>query len=133
MWGAVAGTATHLNRIVPRRQRAYEHCVTRSESIVKEFEVNCINKPNRESKHEHITHIGHTINAWRLTREVAIQRIDNKAEAFYTVDPESKKKVYIDVVREAGKNPYLRTHADGEWNNNLLAQQECGTNCKLIA
>lgn len=100
---------------------------------MKEFEVNCINKPNRESRHEHITHIGHTTNAWRLTRKAAIVRIDSGDEKFYTVDPDDGKKVYIGVVREAGKNPYLRTYADGDWNNNLLAQKECGANCKVIA
>lgn len=36
---------------------------------MKEFEVNCINKLNRNSAHEHITHIGHTTNQWRLTRD----------------------------------------------------------------
>jgi hypothetical protein len=27
---------------------------------------------------------------------------------------------------------YLRTHADGKWNDNLLAQDECNGTCKLI-
>jgi hypothetical protein len=100
---------------------------------MKEFEVNCINKPNRESTHEHITHIGNNVANWRLTRESAIRRIDDKTEAFFTVDPQTRKRVYIGVVREPGKNPYLRTHADGKWNNNLLAQAECGSNCNIVA
>ena len=37
-----------------------------------------------------------------------------------------------ELVRELGKAPYLRTHADGKWNNNLLAQPECGNSCKLL-
>src|SRR5690606_35822019 len=98
---------------------------------MKEFEVNCINKPHRDSAHEAITHIGHSVNGWRLTRESAIQRIEGEQEAFYTRDGTSKK-VYIGVVRESGKRPYLRTYADGKWNNNLLAQQECNGNCKII-
>lgn len=97
------------------------------------FEVNCINKANRESKHEHITHIGHTINDWRLTREAAIQRIEDKSAEFYTIDKQTGKKVYVGVVRESGKHPYLRTHADGKWNDNLLAQQECNSTCKIVA
>ena len=97
-----------------------------------EFEVNCINKPDRDSRHEHITHIGNSIQNWRLTRESAIDRIESKKEAFYTVDQYTRKRVYIGVVRETGKAPYLRTHADGKWNDNLLAQQECGSNCRLI-
>lgn len=100
---------------------------------MKEFEVNCINKPNRQSAHEHITHIGNTNANWRLTRESAIRRIDGGEEKFYTVDKSSGRRAYIGVVREAGKQPYLRTHADGKWNNNLLALDECGGSCKLIA
>jgi hypothetical protein len=96
-----------------------------------EFEVNCITKPNRESRHEHITHIGNT-SGWRMKRETAIARIDSGQEAYYTVDRQTDRKVYIDVVREAGKIPFLRTHADGKFNDNLLAQQECGANCKLV-
>ncbi|SPA36217.1 conserved hypothetical protein [Cupriavidus taiwanensis] len=99
---------------------------------MKEFEVNCVNKPNRSSAHEHITHIGHSVNKWRLTREAAIARIDSKSEAFYIVDRTTGKRAYIGVVREPGKAPYLRTYADGKWNDNLLAQSECGFDCKLI-
>ena len=98
-----------------------------------EFEVNCIAKPNRESRHEHITHIGNTNGGWQLTRESAIARIESQQESYYTVDRQTGRKVYIGVVREAGKNPYLRTHADGKWNDNLLAQQECGAGCKVVS
>lgn len=99
---------------------------------MKEFEVNCVNKPNRSSANEHITHIGHTVNKWRLTRESAISRIEAKTDAFYTLDKTTGKRIYIGVVREAGKVPYLRTYADSKWNDNLLAQAECGSDCKLI-
>ena len=97
-----------------------------------EYEVNAINKPNRNSPHEHITHIGNNTALWRMLRETAIARIDAKQDAFYTVDKTTGKKVYIGVVREAGKAPFLRTHADGKWNDNLLALPECSSACKLI-
>jgi len=103
----------------------------------KEFHVNCIRKPHRDSPHEHITHIGNNgvgVSAWTMTREAAIARIDAGNEAFYTIDKTTKQKVYIGVVRGDGnKAPYLKTHADGKWNDNLLAQDECGSACKLIA
>ena len=103
---------------------------------MKEFQVTCINKPNRMSSHEHITHIGNItndpVNRWRLAREEAIRRIEAKEEAFYTVDRATGNKMYIDVVRETGRNPFLRTHADGKWNDNLLAQTECDGTCKLL-
>ena len=97
-----------------------------------EFQITCINKPNRQSTHEHITHIGNTAANWRMTREEAIRRIDAKQEAFYTVERTTGKKAYVGVVREAGKHPYLRTHADGKWNDNLLALEECSSACKLM-
>jgi hypothetical protein len=98
-----------------------------------EYEVTCINKPNRSSAREHITHIGNVTGQWRLTREAAIGSIDSKVNAFYTVDRSTGKNVYVGVVREEGRVPYLRTHADGKWNDNLLALAECGASCKIIA
>jgi hypothetical protein len=104
---------------------------------MKEYQITCINKPDRMSSHEHITHIGNITNApadrWRMTREEAIRRIDSKEEAFYTVDKTTGNRMYIGVVREAGKVPFLRTHADGKWNDNLLAQAECDGTCKLVS
>ena len=99
---------------------------------MEEYQVTCINKPHHQSSHEHITHIGNIAGAWRLTREEAIRRIDAKTAAFYTVDATTGKRVYVGVVREAGRQPYLRTYADGKWKDNLLALGECGSNCKVI-
>jgi len=67
-----------------------------------------------------------------MTRETAIRRIDSNQDAFYTVDRGTRKRASIGVVREAGKLPYLRTYADGKWNDNLLALAECGSNCSII-
>lgn len=97
-----------------------------------DFQVTCINKPDRMSRHEHITHIGNVANKWRMTREEAIRRIDVKQDSFYTVDRFSGQKMYIGVVREVDKNPFLRTHADGKWNDNLLALDECDGTCKVV-
>src|SRR5438105_4615741 len=101
-----------------------------------EYQVTCINKPNRMSSHEHITHIGNVTNPapnkWRMTREEAIREIDAKEAAFYTIDRYTGLKVYIGVVREVGRNPFLRTYADGKWNDNLLALAECDGTCKLV-
>jgi hypothetical protein len=103
---------------------------------MKEFQVTCINKPNRMSAHEHITHIGNMTNEpanrWRLARGEAIRRIEAKEEAFYTVDRSTGIKMYIGVVRQTGRDPFLRTHADGKWNDNLLAQTDCDGTCKLL-
>ena len=99
-----------------------------------EFEVTCVNKPDRMSAHEHITHIGNTANNWRMTREEAIRRIESKEEAYYTIDRTTGQKAYIGVVHGDGyKAPYLRTYADGKWKDNLLALAECNGACKLIS
>lgn len=101
-----------------------------------EYLVTCINKRDRMSSHEHITHIGNITNPlanrWRMTREEAIRRIDAKTAAFYTIDRMTGAKVYVAVWRELGKNPFLRTHADGKWNDNLLALAECDGTCSLV-
>jgi len=96
-----------------------------------EFQVTCINKHDRNSSHEHITHIGNIANGWKLSRETAIQRIEANTEGYYTVNQATGKKAMVGVVREPGKAPYLRTHADGYYNDNLLALPECGSECKL--
>ena len=96
-----------------------------------EYQVTCINKPHHHSPYEHISHIGNLKDKWRLTREDAIDRIDSKKDRFYTVDNSTGKKCYIEVVREKGKVPFLRTHENGKPNDNLLAQPECGDDCKI--
>ncbi|HZZ56485.1 MAG TPA: DUF3892 domain-containing protein [Opitutaceae bacterium] len=93
---------------------------------MKEIQVSCITKSTPYGSHEHITHIGGIgSTAWRLTKESAIRRIDSKEESFFTIDKTTGKRAYVGVVREAGKPPFLRTHADGVWNDNLLAQPTC--------
>lgn len=101
---------------------------------MKEFQVSCITKsPPDSATHQHITHIGGIGGgAWRLTKASAIRRIESKEEAFFTVDASTGKKVYIGVVREAGNEPYLRTYADGTWNNNLLALPLCSASHTVI-
>ncbi len=47
------------------------------------------------------------------------------------LDKVTGKKCYVGVVRETGKAPFLRTHADGKWNDNLLAQAECDSSCRI--
>jgi len=99
---------------------------------MKEFEVTCINKPQRQSTHEHITHIGNSAGNWRMTREDAIRRIEGQTERYFTVDRPTGNRVYIGVVRDGVHAPYLRTHADNKWNDNLLALAECNGTCNLI-
>jgi len=90
-----------------------------------DLQITCIIKPHPQSSHEHITHVGNPAANWVWTRERVIALIDAKTHTFYVIDPVSRKKAYVGVVREAGKQPYLRTYADGQWNNNLLSLNQC--------
>jgi len=90
--------------------------------------VLCVNKPDRNSRHEHITNLGGTDAAgarWKFTREEVIRRIDNRTDTFYTIDPATGRRADVVVVREAGKLPYVRTVRDGIPTDNLLSLPEC--------
>lgn len=86
--------------------------------------VTCITKPNPLSQHEHITHLGNP-PSWIWTREQVIRSIKAKENTFFVLDPTSGRRADIGVVHEDGKLPYLRTYADGRWNNNLLSLNQC--------
>ncbi|MBS1686264.1 MAG: DUF3892 domain-containing protein [Bacteroidetes bacterium] len=84
-----------------------------------------IRKPNRMSNHEHITHVGNLSQSWIWTREAVIQSIDAGTNTFYVLDAATNKRSEVGVVRPTHGSPYLRTHADGYWNDNLLSLPEC--------
>ncbi|HEX4156433.1 MAG TPA: DUF3892 domain-containing protein [Acidobacteriaceae bacterium] len=89
-----------------------------------DVQVTCITKPDVSSSHEHITHIGGA--GWRWEREKVIRSIEAKTNTFYVLDPLTGKKAYVGVVKpNDGRAPYLQTHADGRWNNNLLSLPQC--------
>ena len=87
-----------------------------------DVQLTCIRKPNPQSAHEYITHVGSNGQVW--TREQVITWIDRREHSFYTLDA-YRNRADVGVVREAGKQPYLRTYADGRWNNNLLSLPQC--------
>ena len=82
--------------------------------------VTCINKQPRENPYEGITHLGGA--TWKWTREQVIASIEAKTNTFFT--SVNGKRANIAIIN--GPNgKYLRTHADGVWNDNLLALPEC--------
>lgn len=89
-----------------------------------DVQVTCIIKPHPQSPHEHITHLGNP-PTWVWPRENVIASIEAKTNTFFVLDPRTGKRSEVGVVRTAGKAPYLRTHADGDWNNNLLSLNQC--------
>ena len=83
-----------------------------------ENQVTCIKTMYRS--HEGITELGGP--GWRGTRQEVIQAI-NAGNVFYTFV--GGQRANVGIRTEAGKAPYLQTHADGYWNNNLLALSDC--------
>ena len=86
-----------------------------------DVQVTCINKQPRQNPHEGITHLGGA--EWRWTRQQVIDSINGGTNTFFTLV--GGRRANVAVVNGAN-GPYLRTHADGVWNDNLLALQECG-------
>lgn len=87
--------------------------------------VTCIVKPHVHSPHEHITHIGNPADGWKWAREKVVQSIEAGTNTFYVLDSRTNRRSEVGVVRETGKLPYLRTYADGYYNDNLLSLNQC--------
>lgn len=85
-----------------------------------DVQVRCINKLPRNNTHEGITHLGG--ENWKWTRSQVIQSIENKTNTFFT--QVKGKRADVGVV-DGPNGKYVRTHADGYWNDNLLALMEC--------
>lgn len=54
-----------------------------------------------------------------------IASIEDKTNTFFVLDSKTGKRSEVGVVYPNGRAPYLRTHADGYWNDNLLALGQC--------
>jgi len=86
--------------------------------------VTCVHKEDRQNPHEGIISIGGPGGGgWNWPRQTVIESINAGTNTFYTLV--NGKRADISVVN--GPNgPYIRTHADGIWTDNLLALPECG-------
>jgi len=83
-------------------------------------QVTCINKLPRNDTHEGITHLGGS--TWKWTRLQVITSIEQGTNTFYTMV--NNKRANVGVV-DGPNGKYVRTHADGYYNDNLLALPEC--------
>jgi len=85
-----------------------------------DLQVTCINKNPRDNSHKGITHLGG--NTWKWTRNEVITSIENGTNTFYTLA--GGKRANVRVINDSN-GKYLRTYADGLFNDNLLALPEC--------
>lgn len=83
-------------------------------------QVTCINKQPRNNPFEGITHVGGS--GWRWTRQEVVDSIRAKTNTFFTLVDGNRGNIGV-VDGPAGS--YLRTYADGRWNDNLLSLTEC--------
>ena len=86
-----------------------------------DVQVTCITKLDRNSSYAGITHLGGS--NWKWPRADVIRSIRNKTNTFFTMVGSNRANV---GVVEGQHGPYVRTYADGKWNDNLLALRECG-------
>lgn len=91
-----------------------------------DFQITCVNKQPRDNPHEGIINVGGPNNGngqrWIEPRAQIIKYITEGTHSFYTMV--NSRRSNIGVVNGAN-GPYIRTHADGYWNDNLLALDEC--------
>ncbi|MBN8549458.1 MAG: DUF3892 domain-containing protein [Deltaproteobacteria bacterium] len=85
-----------------------------------EVQVTCVNKQPRTDPYEGITHLGGY--GWRWTRGEVIASINAGVNRFFTMVNGSRSEI---GVVNGPYGPYLRTHSNGYWNDNLLALNEC--------
>lgn len=86
--------------------------------------ITCITKPHN-GNHEHITHVGNPAGNWKWPVADVIRSINSKSNTFYVLDPKTNKRAEVGVVRPENHAPYIRTYADGYWNDNLLSLPAC--------
>ncbi|WFU44968.1 DUF3892 domain-containing protein [Bradyrhizobium sp. CB82] len=80
------------------------------------------------SRHEHISDVGGPKpegGRWREKVEDVVRFIENKQHRFYTQDGNST--AWVAVRKSPSGRKFIQTHADGVWNDNLLALDECST------
>jgi len=85
-----------------------------------DVQVRCVNKQPRQDPHHGITHLGGA--GWKWARQQVIDSINGRSNTFFTLVGGYRAEV---GVVDGPNGQYVRTHADGKWNDNLLALPEC--------
>lgn len=93
-----------------------------------DVKITCITLSSTNALHEHITHVGSpqfTPSGSKWTVAQVVNAIENKLHTFYVKDSLGNRADVGVVDPGGGKNKFIRTYADGKWNNNLLALPTC--------
>lgn len=98
--------------------------INQIKNVMSQHRIDCITKPNRNSPHEHITFIGSTTERRGWSRDQAISAIQNGTDTFYVKVGNDVSWVHV-INPTDGRHAYLRTRADGKWDDNLLSLNEC--------
>jgi hypothetical protein len=88
--------------------------------------VSCINKTDRTDPHQRIASIGGSNpdeSAWKLWESAAIDGTESGKWSFFVERPPGHAVDVVVATRLGVK--YLKTTADGEQPDNLLALPEC--------
>ncbi len=85
-----------------------------------DLRVTCVSRGGGIKRHDAITHLGGP--GWRWTQEQVMWAIKTKEHTFHTFEGNKRAEVAV-VVVPGGE--YLRTHADGEWRDDLLELPDC--------
>lgn len=83
--------------------------------------VTCINKQPRDNPYDGITYLGG--KDWKWTRQQVIDSINAGTNSFHTLVNGNRGDI---GVVHGPNGDYVRTYADGQWNDNLLSLPECG-------
>ncbi|EEY5976002.1 DUF3892 domain-containing protein [Escherichia coli] len=90
--------------------------------------LTCITLSSSNALHEHITHVGSPQfnppgSKWTVAD--VVNSIENKLHTFYVTDSDGKRADVGVVDPGGGGRKFIRTYADGRWNNNLLSLPRC--------
>ena len=83
-------------------------------------QITCIRRRDPRSNHDGITHVGGA--GWLWSVDEVVRSIESKTNTFFVRSTNSRSDVGV-VNGPTGK--YLRTYANGQWNDNLLSLPEC--------